>query len=148
MTAETGHTVPRLRTARRGRGLALAIGIAVGLFALAGAFLLLSAPRTEEGIDWTGSMSPGGWMAWTLATATFFYIVAALITVFTFLAIRFPETPRTGVLGIETTRGDRLFITLLGSAFINLAWLGLDPGPQPWALLICLVYATAVFRWV
>ena len=41
------------------------------------------------------------------------------------LAIRFPETPRVGILRIETTRGDRLFITLLGSAFINLAWLGL-----------------------
>jgi hypothetical protein len=39
------------------------------------------------------------------------------------LAIRFPETPRIGILRIETTRGDRLFITLLGSAFIHLGWL-------------------------
>ena len=52
------------------------------------------------------------------------------------------------MLGIETTRGDRLFITLLGSAFINLAWLALSGAPQPWALAICLVYAAAVFRWV
>jgi predicted small integral membrane protein len=41
-----------------------------------------------------------------------------------------------------------LFITLLGSAFINLMWLGLEVGPQPYALLACLVYAVAVFRWV
>ena len=41
----------------------------------------------------------------------------------TVLAIRFPETPRLGILRIETTRGDRLFITLLGSAFIHLGWL-------------------------
>jgi predicted small integral membrane protein len=61
----------------------------------------------------------------------------------------FPETPRVGVLRIETTRGDRLFITLLGSAFINLAWLGLEVGPQPYALLgLPLIYAAAVFRWV
>ncbi|MCZ4259483.1 DUF2160 domain-containing protein [Limimaricola sp. G21655-S1] len=88
------------------------------------------------------------WMAWTVPTAIFFGSIAALLIIFTVLAIRYPETPRTGVLGIETTRGDRLFITLLGSAFINLAWLGLVDAPQPWAMLVCLVYAAAVFRWV
>ena len=88
------------------------------------------------------------WMAWTMPTAIFFAAIACLLVVFTLLAVRFPETPRTGVLGIETTRGDRLFITLLGSAFINLAWLGLSGMAQPWALLVCLVWAAAVFRWV
>ncbi|MCP1168102.1 DUF2160 domain-containing protein [Limimaricola litoreus] len=88
------------------------------------------------------------WMAWTVPTAIFFGTIAVLLVIFTLLAVRYPETPRTGVLGIETTRGDRLFITLLGSAFINLAWLGLTEAPQPWAMLVCLVYAAAVFRWV
>ena len=88
------------------------------------------------------------WMAWTWPTAAFFIVIAVLLTTFTVLAIRFPEVPRKGVLRIETTRGDRLFITLLGSAFINLAWLGLGLGPQPYALIVCLVYAFAVFRWV
>ena len=88
------------------------------------------------------------WMAWTWPTAIFFAVIAALLVIFTLLAIRYPETPRTGVLRIETTRGDRLFITLLGSAFINLAWLGLVGDHQPYALLVCLVYAAAVFRWV
>ena len=88
------------------------------------------------------------WMAWTWPTAIFFMVIASLLIVFTILAIKFPETPRVGVLRIETTRGDRLFITLLGSAFINLAWLGLEAGPQPYALIACLIYAAAVFRWV
>jgi len=88
------------------------------------------------------------WMAWTTPTAIFFVTIASLLVVFTFLAIKYPETPRTGVLRIETTRGDRLFITLLGSAFLNLAWLGLEIAPQPYALLACLIYAAAVFRWV
>ncbi|MFS4438356.1 DUF2160 domain-containing protein [Paracoccaceae bacterium GXU_MW_L88] len=88
------------------------------------------------------------WMAWTLPTAIFFVIIACLLILFTVLAIRYPETPRKGILQFETTRGDRLYITLLGSAFINLAWLGLGLGPQPWALAVCLVYAAAVFRWV
>ena len=88
------------------------------------------------------------WMAWTYPTAIFFAVIALLLVTFTVLAIRFPETPRVGVLRIETTRGDRLFITLLGSAFINLAWLGLVGAYQPYALIVCLIYAAAVFRWV
>jgi len=88
------------------------------------------------------------WMAWTWPTALFFVTIALTLMVFTVLAIKFPETPRKGVLGIETTRGDRLFITLLGSAFLNLAWLGVIGANQPFALIVCLVYAAAVFRWV
>lgn len=88
------------------------------------------------------------WMAWTVPTAIFFAVIASLLITFTILAIKYPETPRVGILRIETTRGDRLFITLLGSAFINLIWLGLEVAPQPYALLACLVYAAAVFRWV
>lgn len=88
------------------------------------------------------------WMAWTWPTAIFFMVIAAILITFTALAIKFPETPRRGVLQIETTRGDRLFITLLGSAFINLAWLGVIGANQPFALVVCLIYAAAVFRWV
>lgn len=88
------------------------------------------------------------WMAWTWPTAIFFIVIATILTTFTVLAIRFPETPRKGVLRIETTRGDRLFITLLGSAFINLAWLGIVGENQPYAMIVCLIYAAAVFRWV
>jgi len=88
------------------------------------------------------------WMAWTWPTAAFFVIIAATLVTFTVLAIKFPEAPRNGILRIETTRGDRLFITLLGSAFINLAWIGLLSTPQWGALIVCLFYAIAVFRWV
>ena len=88
------------------------------------------------------------WMAWTWPTAAFFGIIAVTLITFTILAIKFPEVPRAGILGMETTRGDRLFITLLGSAFINLAWLGIVGAQQPYALIVCLIYAAAVFRWV
>lgn len=88
------------------------------------------------------------WMAWTLPTAIFFATIASLLIGFTILAIKFPETPRIGILRIETTRGDRLFITLLGSAFINLIWLGVVGENQPYAMGVCLIYAAAVFRWV
>ena len=89
------------------------------------------------------------WMAWTLPTAIFFVVIACLLVTFTVLAIKYPETPRIGVLRIETTRGDRLFITLLGSAFIHIGWLGLFGADVLWAaLIVSLIYAAAVFRWV
>ena len=56
--------------------------------------------------------------------------------------------PRHGILGLDTTRGDRLFISLLGSAFIFLAWLGFFGTPLYAPLVIAIVYAVAVFRWV
>ena len=88
------------------------------------------------------------WMAWTLPTALFFGFIATALIVMSVLALKRPSTPRVGALGIETARGDRLFITLLGSAFINLAWIGLTDLPQYWALGVCAVFAFGVFRWV
>ena len=88
------------------------------------------------------------WMAWTWPTAAFFAVIATLLLTFTLLAIRHPETPRRGVLGIETTRGDRLFVSLLGAAFIHLAWLGLGGPSLWWALALSVVYAVGVFRFV
>ncbi len=112
------------------------------------AFILWAAPRRDGALDWFSPMIKGGWMAWTLPVALFFWIIACLLVTFTLLAIRWPETPRVGILRIETTRGDRLFISLLGSAFISLAWL-FFAGPPLWgALALCLIYAAAVFRWV
>jgi predicted small integral membrane protein len=86
------------------------------------------------------------WMAWTWQTAAFFIAIAALLTVMTVLAIARPEIERVGVLGVATTRGDRLFIALLGTAFIHLAWLGLVGPDLWWASGISLVYAVVVFR--
>ena len=89
------------------------------------------------------------WMAWTWQTATFFGVIALLLVAMTVWELASPGgAPRRGVLGIETTRGDRLFISLLGSAFIHLAWLGLVGPDLWWALGLSLIYAIAVFRWV
>ena len=89
------------------------------------------------------------WMAWTWPTAAFFAFVALCLITMTVWELRVPGgAPRRGVLGLDTTRGDRLFLSLLGSAFIFLAWLGMMGTPL-WAPLgIAIVYALAVFRWV
>jgi predicted small integral membrane protein len=57
--------------------------------------------------------------------------------------------PRVGILCFETTRGDRLFISLIGSAFIHLGWLGfIGAAGLWWALGISLIYAISVFKTV
>lgn len=121
--------------------------IVITMLAILGG-LVLAVPRSADGLDWTAPMIKGGWMAWTFPVALFFFCITSLLIVFTLLAIRFPETPRVGVLRIETTRGDRLFITLLGSAFIMLGWLFFFGVPLTGALILCPIYAFAVFRWV
>jgi predicted small integral membrane protein len=89
------------------------------------------------------------WMAWTGPTVTFFGIVFLLLVGMGVWEFFSPGgSPRIGLLRFETTRGDRLFLSLLGSAFICLAWLGLVGPNLWWALALCLVYAAGVFRWV
>ncbi|MBW8617976.1 MAG: hypothetical protein KGO21_04655 [Hyphomicrobiales bacterium] len=93
-------------------------------------------------------------MAWTFPVAIFFASIAIALLILTVLAVRYPETPRRGVLRISTTRGDRLFITLLGSAFINLFWiafsvaLGVADTGLWGALGLSFVYGILVFRYV
>jgi predicted small integral membrane protein len=64
------------------------------------------------------------WMAWTLPTAIFFAGIALMLGVMTWLAVAYPEVERVGVLRIPTTRGDRLFISLIVTAIVHLAWIG------------------------
>jgi predicted small integral membrane protein len=89
------------------------------------------------------------WMAWTLPTALFFITIFALIAAMGVWEYFSPGgSPRIGILRFETTRGDRLFISLLGAAFIHLAWLGLVGPSLWWALALSAVYAICVFRFV
>jgi predicted small integral membrane protein len=101
------------------------------------------------------------WMAWTLPTAIFFALLACTLAVMTWLAIAYPEAERVGILRIPTTRGDRLFLSLIMTAVIHLLWIGLV-GTDPlltipvgegievsslWlATVISLVSAVAIFR--
>lgn len=89
------------------------------------------------------------WMAWTKPTAIFFItIFCLLVAMCVWEAFSPGGGPRIGILRFETTRGDRLFLSLLGSAFINLAWLGFV-GPDLWkALGVSVLYALLVFSFV
>jgi len=88
-------------------------------------------------------------MAWTQPTAIFFLSIAGLILAMCVWEYFSPGgAPRVGVLRFETTRGDRLFISLLGSAFICLAWLGLASASLWWSLAVCGLFALLVFVFV
>ena len=103
------------------------------------------------------------WMAWTLPTAIFFVLLSMTLAVMTWLAVAYPEAERVGILRIPTTRGDRLFISLIMTVVIHLLWIGFF-GTDPiatipvgegieisslWlATVISLVSAVAIFRTV
>ena len=89
------------------------------------------------------------WMAWTQPTAIFFAVIATLLLTMSIWEYFSPGGgPRLGILRFETTRGDRFFVSLLGSAFICMAWLTLVGLNLWWGLAACLVYTLLVFRFV
>jgi predicted small integral membrane protein len=114
-------------------------------------------------IEGLGIMENIAWMAWTLPTAIFFALLATTLIVMTWLAAAYPEAERVGILRIPTTRGDRLFISLILAAVIHLLWIGfvgtdtiatlpIGEGVEITSLwlatVISLVMAVAIFRTV
>lgn len=118
-------------------------------YAIVLGLLAFSVPLKDGVRDWTAPLVKGGWMAWTFPTAVFFVTILVLMSLMAVWEYASPGgNPRVGVLRFETTRGDRLFVSLLGSAFIHLAWLGLVGSDLWWALALSIVYAVGVFRFV
>ncbi|MDD9303240.1 MAG: DUF2160 domain-containing protein [Desulfobacter sp.] len=87
------------------------------------------------------------WMAWTLPTAIFFISIALILLAMTIWQIISPCVKRRGFLPIATTRGDRLFIGLLSSAYIHLAWLGLSSLTLWIAFAVSLGWMVILMRW-
>jgi predicted small integral membrane protein len=87
------------------------------------------------------------WMAWTLPTAILFATLFLMIAVMTVLSLISPSVPRKGFLPMTTTRGDRLYVGLLGAAFINLIWLGVTDLDQLYGALLSAAWLAALMRW-
>jgi predicted small integral membrane protein len=106
-----------------------------------------SLGQTEDkGFSWTAPLWPSFWMAWTPATLLVFIGIFTAMGILTVLEIRRPGgDERQGVLGLTTTRGDRLFITLLGTSYIFMAWLGLIGMPLWWPLAISIGWGVFCF---
>jgi predicted small integral membrane protein len=87
------------------------------------------------------------WMAWTVPTATFFIVIFLILCTMTVWEVVQPTVERKGFLPIPTTRGDRLFIGLLGSAYIHLIWLATTNLSLWFALAISLIYMAVIMRY-
>jgi predicted small integral membrane protein len=87
------------------------------------------------------------WMAWTAPTAGFFGFIALVLAAYTVWGVRSPSLPRKGLLPMRTTRGDRLFVGLLGSAFLHLTWVGLTDVSVWVATGLSLLFLVSVSRW-
>jgi predicted small integral membrane protein len=61
--------------------------------------------------------------------------------------IKVPCTERKGFLPISTTRGDRLFIGLLTSAYIHLAFLAVTEWSLMIALALSAIWLAVLLRW-
>lgn len=87
------------------------------------------------------------WMAWTWQTAVFFGVIALLLVGMSVWEWFSPGgAPRRGILAIRTTRGDRLFISLLAAAYIHLLWLAFTETTLWGASVAALVAAVFIFR--
>ena len=87
------------------------------------------------------------WMVWTLPTAIFFSSIAAMLAGMTIWEIRSPTVERKGFLPIPTTRGDRLFISLLSAAFIHLGIVGFTSLSILVASAISVAWLLVLMRW-
>ena len=86
-------------------------------------------------------------MAWTWPTAAFFIVVVlSIVSMGVWEKFSPGGAPRRGILGLDTTRGDRLFISWLGTGFIHLAWLGFFGTPLWGALAVAIAWFVFVFR--
>jgi len=89
------------------------------------------------------------WMAWTWPTAAFFIVIVLSIAGMGVWEKFSPGgNPRRGIFGLDTTRGDRLFISWLGTGFINLGWLAFMGAPLWGGLFLSIGWFIVVFRYV
>ena len=87
------------------------------------------------------------WMSWTVPTAVFFIVIGLILVGMTTWELYSPSILRRGLLPIATTRGDRLFIGLLGSAYLQLLVIGATDWSIWVASALSLVWLLAVMRW-
>ena len=79
---------------------------------------------------------PPDWMNWTTGTLIFLGFIILLLTTLTIWDMKDPGWARQGLLPIETTRGDRIFMGLLLTGCIFCLWLYFVGTTAVWAVLV------------
>jgi len=79
---------------------------------------------------------PPGWMNWTLSTIIFLGSIISLLVTLTVWDVNDPGWARKGLLPIETTRGDRVFMGLLLTGCLFCFWLYFFTQTAVWGVLV------------
>ncbi len=157
MTSRIRHIEPvpatprgHQRQSRRRPGLTVAALLTLfpgHAFAQAAGWGNVSAATEPKAFSWFDPLWPSFWMAWTPATLAVFVAIFSAIAIIGLLEVwKFHDgIERDGVFGLTTTLGDRLFITLLGSVYIFLAYLGFFDPPLWVPLFLSLGWGVFVF---
>jgi len=88
---------------------------------------------------------PPDWMRWTIPSIIFISSILTMIATLTVWDMKDPGWARVGtVLPIETTRGDRVFMSLLITGITFCLWLYFVGYTATWAVLL-IGAAAAVF---
>ncbi len=87
------------------------------------------------------------WMYWTWPTAIFFIVIFLILVAMTIWQTVAPSVPRRGFLPLSSTPGTRLFVGLLGAAFMHLAWIGFTDLSLWIVLPIAACWIIAVMIW-
>ncbi len=88
------------------------------------------------------------WMHWTWMSALGFILLAALLCSLAVLDHFRPGYGRKGILPIETTRGDRVFMSIATFVTLVFAWLRYFPeAPSTWLWVISGCLAIIILKW-
>jgi predicted small integral membrane protein len=88
------------------------------------------------------------WMCWTWQSAVGFGILGTILLTMTIWDVLKPSVPRRGIMPFATTRGDRLFLSIVIFLLIHFTWLALWPTfIVAWPLVLALIMTILVMRW-
>ncbi len=88
------------------------------------------------------------WMYWTYQSAIGFGLLFGMLAVITFVDTKKPSFETKGFLPMPTTRGDRVFISVVSFFFLVLLWLRYVPDLTGWVVVIVgIVNAVIVMKW-
>jgi len=88
------------------------------------------------------------WMYWTYQSLIGFGLLFGMLFVVTMIDLKNPSYPTKGFLPMETTRGDRVFLSVATFLLMVLIWLKYAPDLTPWVVVAAgIINAAIIFKW-
>jgi predicted small integral membrane protein len=87
-------------------------------------------------------------MYWTWPSAIFFLVIILTIIGLNLWDTFFPDIKRKGFLPITTSRGDRVFIAIISTIGICIAWLGVAGNSLfIGAIILSIIWNIVIIQW-